>query len=120
MLSRWCDHVELLVQPCSLAGATSVRCRRAPERVFTNNDRTLGRDWCERARSLLLRFNTSARRHGSGITDNRGILSGEGQFKRDFGSDQPVWHGGDWNGFARIALAGLLVSVCESAAEGVV
>ena len=27
---------------------------------------------------------------------------------RRFGSDQSVWRDGDWNGFVRIALAGLL------------
>ena len=34
-----------------------------------------------------------------------------GQLKRHFGSDQSVWRDGDWNGFVRIALAGLLVSM---------
>ena len=28
--------------------------------------------------------------------------------RRHFGSDQSVWRDGDWNGFVRIALAGLL------------
>ena len=32
----------------------------------------------------------------------------EEHFKRHFGSDQSVWRDGDWNGFVRIALAGLL------------
>ena len=39
-----------------------------------------------------------------------------GQLKRHFGSDRSVWRGGNWNGFVRIALAGLLDSMCESAA----
>ena len=95
MLSRWCNHVESLVQPYNLAGATSVRCRRASERVFPDNDRTVGWDWCERARSLLLRFYTSARQHGTEITDNRAIWPGEGQLKRHFGSDQSVWRDGE-------------------------
>ena len=30
-----------------------------------------------------------------------------------FGSDQSVWRDGDWNGFGRIALAGLLISMCD-------
>ena len=32
----------------------------------------------------------------------------EEHFKRHFGSDQSVWRDGDWNGFVRIALAGIL------------
>ena len=43
--------------------------------------------------------------------NNRGILSREGQLQRHFGSDQSVWRDGDWHGFVRIALAGLLVTV---------
>ena len=38
-----------------------------------------------------------------------------GQFQRHFGSDQSVWRDGDWNGFVRIALAGLLASLIELA-----
>ena len=83
------------MQPYKLAGATSVRCRRASERVFPDNDRTVGRDWWERARSILLRFYTSARQRGTEITDNRAIWPGEGQLKRHFGSDQSVWRDGE-------------------------
>ena len=31
-----------------------------------------------------------------------------GQLQWRFGSDQSVWRDGDWNGFVRIAVAGLL------------
>ena len=34
---------------------------------------------------------------------------------RHFGSDQSVWRDGDWNGFVRIALAGLLAPLIELA-----
>ena len=37
------------------------------------------------------------------------------ELKRHFGSDQSVWRDGDWNGFVRIALAGLLASLIELA-----
>ena len=40
-----------------------------------------------------------------------------GQLKRHFGSDQSVWRGGDWSGFVRIAVAGLLV-LCGFCADG--
>ena len=40
---------------------------------------------------------------------------GEGQLQRHFGSDQSVWRGGDWNGFVRIVLAGLLAPHIELA-----
>ena len=46
---------------------------------------------------------------------NRGIWLGEGQLQRHFGSDQSVWRDGDWNGFVRIALAGLLAPLIELA-----
>ena len=36
-----------------------------------------------------------------------------GYFKRHFGSDQSVWRDGDWNGFVRTAVAGLLVEMRE-------
>ena len=36
-----------------------------------------------------------------------------GQLQRHFGSDQSVWRDGDGNGFVRIALAGLLASMCR-------
>ena len=39
----------------------------------------------------------------------------EEHFKRHFGSDQSVWRDGDWNGFVRIALAGLLAPFVELA-----
>ena len=35
------------------------------------------------------------------------------QLKRHFGSDQSVWRDGDWNGFVRVVLAGLLASMCR-------
>ena len=38
-----------------------------------------------------------------------------GQSKRYFGSDQSVWRDGDWNGFVRIAVAGLLAPLIELA-----
>ena len=38
-----------------------------------------------------------------------------GQLQRHFGSDQSVWRDGDWNGFVRIALAGLLAPLIELA-----
>ena len=37
------------------------------------------------------------------------------QLKRHFGSDYSAWRGGDWNGFVRIALAGLLAPLIELA-----
>ena len=37
------------------------------------------------------------------------------RLKRHFGSDQSVWRDGDWNGFVRIALAGLLAPPIELA-----
>ena len=41
---------------------------------------------------------------GRGTTDsNRGTWFGGGQLQRHFGSDQSVWHDGDWNGFVRVA-----------------
>ena len=39
---------------------------------------------------------------------------GRGQFQRHFGSDQSVWRDGDWNGFVRIALAGLLAHLSSN------
>ena len=39
-------------------------------------------------------------------TDKLRHLAGERQLQRQFGSDQSVWRGGDWNGFVRIAVAG--------------
>ena len=60
---------------------------------------------------------------GSEITDrvatDRVIVAfglERGDCQRHFGSDRSVWRGGNWNGFVRIALAGLLDSMCESAA----
>ena len=43
------------------------------------------------------------------------LIIGRGQLQRHFGSDQSVWRDGDWNGFVRIALAGLLVTLIELA-----
>ena len=42
-------------------------------------------------------------------------MSEEEHFKWHFGSDQSVWRDGDWNGFVRIALAGLLAPPIELA-----
>lgn len=39
------------------------------------------------------------------------FLGLEERLKRHFGGDQSVWCDGDWDGFVRIALAGLLVSM---------
>ena len=41
-----------------------------------------------------------------------------GQLKRHFGSDQSVWRDDDWNGFVRIALAGLLAPLMVVAHHG--
>ena len=40
-----------------------------------------------------------------------GIWFERGHLQRHFGSDQSVWRDGDWNGFVRIALAGLLAKL---------
>ena len=40
-----------------------------------------------------------------------------GQLQRHFGNDQSVWRDGDWNGFVRIALAGLLAPLIELARD---
>ena len=45
----------------------------------------------------------------------RRSLGAKGQPQRHFGSDQSVWRDGDWNGFVRIALAGLLAPLIELA-----
>ena len=45
----------------------------------------------------------------------RRLILGEGQLQRHFGSDQSVWRDGDWNGFVRIALTGLLAPLVELA-----
>ena len=44
-----------------------------------------------------------------------GLCFRRGQFQLHFGNNQSVWRDGDWNGFVRIALAGLLAPLIELA-----
>ena len=63
--SHWCDFAESLVQLCRVAGATlpSRWCNfymmpTSPGTGVSRQERTLGRDLCERARSLYLCVST--------------------------------------------------------------
>ena len=46
-------------------------------------------------------------------TDKLRHLAGERQLQRQFGSDQSVWRGGDWNGSVSITVARLLAPMIE-------